>query len=85
MQTLPGALQAFDALSGEIHASLQTSLAADSRYPREAVLGRLRQAPYVGRSDAMGALGFAGPVLATKAADEPALSYAAATKRAPCR
>ena len=40
---------AFDALSGEIHASLQTSLAEDSRFIRNAVLERLRGAVLRGR------------------------------------
>src|SRR5262249_4406378 len=40
------ALRAFDALSGEIHGSVQTTIVDDSRYIRQAVLGRLRQAPH---------------------------------------
>ena len=35
---------AFDALSGEIHMSAQTALVEDSRFAREAALGRLRSA-----------------------------------------
>ncbi len=35
------ALEAFDELSGEIHASVLTSLASASRYPREAALDRI--------------------------------------------
>lgn len=35
---------AFDALSGEIHASARTALLEDSRFPREAALNRLRVA-----------------------------------------
>lgn len=38
------ARQAFDLLSGEIHASLKSVLFEESRYLREAVLGRLTQA-----------------------------------------
>jgi outer membrane autotransporter protein len=38
------ARQAFDLLSGEIHASLKSVLLEESRYLREAVLGRLNQA-----------------------------------------
>lgn len=38
------ARQAFDLLSGEIHASLKSVLFEESRYLREAVLGRLNQA-----------------------------------------
>jgi outer membrane autotransporter protein len=37
-----GARQAFDVLSGEIHASVHSALVDDSRYIRDAVLGRLR-------------------------------------------
>jgi fibronectin-binding autotransporter adhesin len=40
-QTAPGALAAFDALSGEIHASAVSAAFDDSRLPREAVFGRL--------------------------------------------
>jgi outer membrane autotransporter protein len=59
-----GALQAFDALSGEVHASAQATMIDDSRYIRQAVLGRLRQAPYAGDAGAMAALGSGGPMLA---------------------
>ncbi len=44
-QTVAGARQAFDALSGEIHASAVSAAAEDSRLPREAVLDRLAS-PY---------------------------------------
>jgi outer membrane autotransporter protein len=59
-----GALQAFDALSGEVHGSAQTTMIDDSRYVRQAVLGRLRQAPYAGEASAMAALATGGPMLA---------------------
>jgi outer membrane autotransporter protein len=62
--TLAGTLQAFDALSGEVHGSVQTTMIDDSRYIRQAVLGRLRQAPYAGADSAMAALGSGGPILA---------------------
>jgi len=39
-----GAQAAFDAISGEIHASVKTGLIEESRYLREAVLGRLAEA-----------------------------------------
>jgi outer membrane autotransporter protein len=64
--------QAFDALSGEVHADLQSSLIDDSRYVRQGVLGRLRQAPYEASTGPMAALGFAGPALAYQSA----LAYA---------
>src|SRR6516165_8482867 len=69
--TLAGARQAFDALSGEVHGSVQTTMIDDSRYIRQAVLGRLRQAPYAGADGAMAALGSGGPILAYA---EPAAS-----------
>ena len=59
-----GALQAFDALSGEVHGSVQSTIVDDSRYFRQAVLGRLRQAPYADDTGAMAALGSGGPMLA---------------------
>src|SRR5262245_53079706 len=62
--TVAGARQAFDALSGEVHGSVQTTMMDDSRYMRQAVLGRLRQAPYAGADGAMAALGSGGPILA---------------------
>jgi fibronectin-binding autotransporter adhesin len=42
-QTQAGARQAFDALAGEIHPTLLGVLADESRYVREAVLGRMAQ------------------------------------------
>src|SRR5215468_5228208 len=69
--TLAGTLQAFDALSGEVHGSVQTTMIDDSRYIRQAVLGRLRRAPYAGADGAMAALGSGGPILAYA---EPAAS-----------
>jgi fibronectin-binding autotransporter adhesin len=41
---IAGARAAFDTVSGEIHASLRTTLFEDSRFPREAVLRRLEGA-----------------------------------------
>jgi outer membrane autotransporter protein len=71
------ALQAFDALSGELHGSVQATIVDDSRYVRQAVLGRLRQAPYAGGSGAMAALGSGGPTLAyAEPATDAALAYA---------
>ncbi|MGN6463791.1 MAG: autotransporter outer membrane beta-barrel domain-containing protein, partial [Pseudolabrys sp.] len=37
------AQRAFDQLSGEIHASVQNAIVESSRFPRDAILGRLRQ------------------------------------------
>ncbi|MEM8574418.1 MAG: autotransporter domain-containing protein [Pseudomonadota bacterium] len=58
-QTAEGARQAFDALSGEVHATVAGTLIDDSRYPREAVMGRMMQAGHKG-----GALGNGGPKVA---------------------
>jgi outer membrane autotransporter protein len=44
-QSIAGAQQAFDALSGEIHASAVTAAFEDQRLPREAILDRLSQQP----------------------------------------
>jgi fibronectin-binding autotransporter adhesin len=79
------ALRAFDALSGEIHGSVQTTMVDDSRYIRQAVLGRLRQAPYANGAGAMAALGTGGPMLAyadSFAAADSVLGYADAKKPA---
>ena len=50
----PGRWQGFDAISGEVHASTQSVLLDESRYVRQAILGRLRTATY---GDATGSLG----------------------------
>jgi outer membrane autotransporter protein len=63
------ALRAYDALSGEIHGSVQTTIVDDSRYVRQAILGRLRQAPYASGAGSMAALGTGGPMLAYADAD----------------
>ncbi len=44
LPTIAAAQGAFDALSGEIHASIKGSMLEDSRIPREAALNRLRAA-----------------------------------------
>src|SRR6516162_5665514 len=62
--TAAGAVQAFDALSGEVHGSAQATIIDDSRYVRQAILGRLRQASYEGGAGAMAPLGSGGPMLA---------------------
>jgi outer membrane autotransporter protein len=70
--------QAFDALSGEIHASAQSVMLDDSRYLRQAVLGRLRQASFAERFGPMAALGVGGPTLSyaqAEAASGAALAY----------
>jgi uncharacterized protein with beta-barrel porin domain len=74
-QTAAGARQAFDALSGEIHATLPGVLADDSRYLRESVLGRLAQATYINDASQVASLGTAGPQVASLDAKAMALGY----------
>lgn len=59
-QTVDGARQAFNALSGEVHATVMGTLVDDSRYARDAVMGRLLQASH--RSSALGS---SGPLVAS--------------------
>ncbi|MDQ8726478.1 autotransporter domain-containing protein [Bradyrhizobium sp. LHD-71] len=73
--TAADARRAFDALSGEVHASVGGVLVNDSRYVRSAVLGRLRQAPYAGAGGPLAALGIGGPALAYQ--PSPQEAYAA--------
>jgi outer membrane autotransporter protein len=74
-QTAEGARQAFDALSGEIHATVGGVLADDSRYVREAVLGRLAQATYTNNANQVASLGAGGPQVASLDAQAMALGY----------
>ncbi len=73
---LPAAL---DAVSGEIHASVQSVILHDSFFAREALLGRLRQITFAGGGTGpMASLGTGGPMVAY-AEPEPgagALAYA---------
>ena len=64
LATAEPARAAFDALSGEVHGSLQSALITDSGYVRNAVLGRLRAGAYQGEGGDLGALGYADPALA---------------------
>jgi outer membrane autotransporter protein len=79
-QTIPGARQAFDALSGEIHGTVQTTIFDDAFYARQAVLGRLRQATFAGGAGPMAALGTGGPAIAYAEPDDPFLAYADARR-----
>jgi outer membrane autotransporter protein len=69
---LPSAL---DALSGEIHATVAGTLANDTRYVRDAILGRLMQANYTGGTAQMAALASAGPQVASLDSQAMALGY----------
>jgi outer membrane autotransporter protein len=72
-----GTSDALTQLSGEVHGSVQAVIVDDSRYVRQAVLGRLRQAPYAGGTGAIAALGSGGPTLAYgESATDAALAYA---------
>jgi outer membrane autotransporter protein len=74
---MTGTPDALNQLSGEVHGSVQSVIIDDSRYVRQAVLGRLRQAPYAGGSGAIAALGSGGPTLAYgESATDAALAYA---------
>ena len=61
VQSAAGAQRAFDALSGEVHASAQTVMLNDSLYLREALLGRMRQAFFAGGIGPTAALAAGGP------------------------
>lgn len=74
-QTPEGARQAFDALSGEIYATVSGVLADDSRYVREAILGRLVQAAYTNGVNQVASLGAGGPQVASLDAQAMALGY----------
>jgi outer membrane autotransporter protein len=74
-QTVGGALQAYDALSGELYATVAGTLANDGRYVREAVLGRLMQANSSGGNAQMAALAAVGPQVASHDSQAMALGY----------
>jgi len=74
---MTGTPDALSQLSGEVHGSVQAVIVDDSRYVRQAVLGRLRQAPYAGGNGAIAALGSGGPTLAYgESVTDAALAYA---------
>ena len=79
-QTVAGARQAFDALSGEVFGSVHNAQAQEAQFARSAMLGRMRQSSYAGIPGDLGALAFGGPALAY-AADNASAAYA--TKAAP--
>ena len=65
---------AFNALSGEVHASTAGVLADESHYVRGTILGRLRQATY--GDTGMAALSLGGPQNASLDEGQTALAYA---------
>lgn len=64
LQSLQQAAAAYDALSGEIHASAQSVILDQSLYGREAMLWRMRQFGFGGTDGALVSLGSGGPTLA---------------------
>ena len=85
-QTADGARQAFDALSGEVHATVGGVLADDSRYVREAILGRLMQAGHTGGDNTQTAsLAAAGPQVASLDQQAMAVGYDGKSLSAPAR
>jgi outer membrane autotransporter protein len=73
-QTLSGALEAFNALSGELHATTGSVLADQTRYLRQALLGRLMQAGSSGNANSAAlALGAAPTEVAARPAGMMAL------------
>ncbi|MEI9899858.1 MAG: autotransporter outer membrane beta-barrel domain-containing protein [Hyphomicrobium sp.] len=63
--TAADARQAFDALSGEVHASAASALIMNSFYVRDAIFSRLIQASYSAPGGAPAALGATGPTTVT--------------------
>jgi len=74
-QTVAGAQTALDAVSGEIYATVSGVLADDSRYVRDAILGRLMQAGHTGGNVQTAALAAAGPQVASLDQSAMALGY----------
>ena len=74
-QTAEGAREAFDALSGEVHATVSGLLADESRYVREAVLGRMIQATYTNNAGQLASLGAGGPQVASLDRQAMSLGY----------
>jgi outer membrane autotransporter protein len=73
--TAEQARQAFEALSGGVHASVSGILADDSRYVREAVLGRLMQASHTNNAGQLASLGAGGPQVASLDSQAMAVGY----------
>jgi outer membrane autotransporter protein len=69
VQSATGAPRAFDALSGEVHASAETAMLNDSLYLREALLARMRQASFAGDIGPTAALASGGPTTTAYADD----------------
>jgi outer membrane autotransporter protein len=81
-QSLAGARQAFEALSGEIFGTVHNTQAQEVQFGRSAVLGRLRQSSYEDIPGELGALGFGGPQQLAYASGD---AYAAMPGKAPAQ
>jgi outer membrane autotransporter protein len=80
-QTVDSVQTALDAVSGEIHATVAGTLADDSRYARDSILGRLMQASHAGGGNTQtAALAAAGPQMASLDAQAMALGYGDGSK-----
>jgi outer membrane autotransporter protein len=71
-QTAAGAQQAFDALSGEVHASVSSVLVDQTHFVRGTILDRMIQASYGSTSGEVVALGAGGPVAVAMRSAQPA-------------
>jgi outer membrane autotransporter protein len=76
-QTVSGARQAFDALSGEVFGSVHNVQTEQMHFTRDTMLGRMRQASYYGAPGELGALSFGGPELAYASGDAYAADFPA--------
>jgi outer membrane autotransporter protein len=83
-QTAEGAPVAFDALSGEVHATLGGLLIQDSSFVRDALTARLAQAFHAGNG-AGAALSAAGPMTIADARDTGRMSLGAGDGESPRR
>ncbi len=75
-QSAEGARQAFDALSGEVYASVHTVQAEDALLVRSTILDRLRAAAYDDAPAALRPLGYGGPALAYNTNEAASGDYA---------
>ncbi len=80
-QSADGARQAFDALSGEVHATVGSTACRDSRFTRDAIFSRLQQA-YHARSGEGSGLGNTGTIVAAASSHAPMMSLGMGSGRA---
>ena len=70
-QTVAGARQAFDALSGEVFGSVHNAQGQEAQFARSAMLGRMRQGSMRAFPVILARLALAGRNLPTRSADMP--------------